>query len=114
MDYAYKPTPRRRSYERFMVNNWATLVDKEAEQKVLLKDLSCRGVGLVSNSALEPNKKVGISLNPPIFDNPVYKEARVIWCNKVNDKVWRAGLDFGLDNLLELNSLIPHLRQLTP
>lgn len=95
--------PFRRSYERFLVNRKANLeTDKSQEQEVLLRDLSIRGAGIVSRFSLNENEQVKISIKEPFFDQPVLKEAVVIWSKKQENNSWRSGLDFGLDNRLEL------------
>jgi hypothetical protein len=33
-----------------------------------------------------------------ILDEPVAKQAKVVWCKKIDNNLWQAGLDFGLDN----------------
>ena len=95
--------PFRRSYERFLINDWATVILNETTQKrLLLRDLSVRGAGVVSNYPFQVNDKVKIVIKEPVFDAPVSREAKVIWSNKKEDNLWRSGLDFGLDNELDL------------
>jgi len=93
----------RRSYERFEVDASATLIlNKNLEIPSILTNLSAGGAGTVSNGSLQVNEKVKIIIRAPFFfENPVYKEARVAWCKRLDENLCQAGLDFGLDNGIE-------------
>lgn len=96
----------RREYNRFEVNALAILVvNNDLEKTILLKNLSGRGASVIGNCPLQVNNKIEIVIHIPFLcDKPIHKEARVAWCNKVNDELWEGGLDFGLDNKLDLAS----------
>lgn len=91
----------RRSYERFILNDSASVVTKEGEEKSLLvKDLSARGIGVIGDSAFGINEKVTMVINVPFFfDRPISKQAKVVWCKKIDQNLWQAGLVFGLDKI---------------
>jgi len=93
--------PYRRKYERFILNDSASLVTKEGkEERLLLKDLSVVGAGVTGNSSLDINETVAVVIQAPFFSNkPIYKQARVAWCEKVDTNLWESGLDFGLDKI---------------
>ncbi len=93
----------RRSYERFKVDASATLiVNKNLEIPSILTDLSVRGAGAVSSDPLKVDEKIKVIIRAPFFfEHPLYKEARVVWCKKLDGNLCQAGLDFGGDNLID-------------
>lgn len=92
--------PYRRSYERFILNDSVSLVTQEGIEKTLaLKDLSARGAGILGDFPLDINQRVTLAMKSSfILDKPVAKQAKVVWCKKIDNNLWQAGLDFGLDN----------------
>jgi len=90
--------PYRRTYERFIFNDSASLFAKDgAEKRLLLKDLSTGGVGVFGNHSLNINEKVTVTINAPFFfKRPFSKRARVAWSKRVDTNAWEAGLDFSL------------------
>lgn len=99
--------PYRRMYERFILNDSASVITKEGkEERLLLKDLSVGGAGVTGNASLDINEIVAVVIKAPFFfGKPIYKQARVAWCEKVDTNLWESGLDFGLDKInLFLNS----------
>lgn len=94
----------KRDYQRFSLDGSATLiVNKNLKRPLILKDLSARGVGVIGSFPLNLNEKVEVIMNTSFFfDKPLYKKAKVSWCNKIDENLWQAGLDFGLDNKINL------------
>lgn len=73
------------------------------ERPVVLKDLSSRGAGIVSNFLVNANQEVAMIMQVPyLFAHPVYRRVRVAWSNKIAENLWQTGLDFGLDNQIRL------------
>ena len=97
MEQGYLLPPHRRFYKRFNLDTSATLIlPKNLRRPLILRDLSARGAGVVSNYSLNINEEIEITIAVSFFFNqPVYKKARVVWCNKVDEHLWQAGLDFG-------------------
>jgi hypothetical protein len=96
--------PFRRSYARISVNHWTRLSrDEFPEEKILLDDLSARGAGIITDFALTLESKVKIEIPKPFIDYPKLKDAKIIWCRQIKENLYRTGLDFGLDNLLEFS-----------
>jgi len=91
----------RRAYERYRLDGSATLVGEDGvEEPSILKDLSCRGAGIVTAQALKPNDKLNIVIHPSfLFGQPVTRQARVAWCNRIASGLWQGGLDFGEDKI---------------
>lgn len=89
-----------RAYKRYIVEGQATLLlGKGAQRASVLKDISLRGAGVVSNHPLEARQKLDIVMNvPSLFRRPVNASGTVVWCNKIDKGLWHAGLDFGLGN----------------
>lgn len=94
----------RRAHERFFLDSSASLItQKDTTKHLSLKDLSARGAGVVGDWPLSINERVAIIINASFFfDKPVSKQAKVVWCKKMDCELWQAGLDFGLDNLIDL------------
>ncbi len=92
----------RRDYERFIVNDSVSLVtDNGVERPLILEDLSARGAAVVGDYPFRINGKVTVVIYAPFFlDRPALKEAKTVWCKKINERLWQAGLDFGMDNLI--------------
>lgn len=96
----------RRDHQRFEVNTLAILViSKNHEKTFLLKNISARGAAVVGNHPLKINNKLTIIIQIPfLYEKPICKVARIVWCKKVNERLWEGGLDFGLDNKIDLVS----------
>jgi len=88
----------RREYNRFIVNASADLSGKGP---LIVQDLCGRGAGVVGNFPLDINAPVEITISPCFaISNPVNIKARVAWCRQLENRLWQAGLDFGLTNEL--------------
>lgn len=102
MDYASSLYRSRRSYERYKLDDSAILIlNKKLEKSSILRDLSARGVGFVCDFPLRNNDKIEIIIKSSLFESSMRKEANVIWCSKIEDNLYRVGLDFGLDNKID-------------
>jgi len=96
----------RRSGERFEATSSAVVTtDCNRQERFMLKDVSCRGVGIVGYHPLQIADRVLINFQiPSVFNQPIRKNAKVAWSKQINADLWEAGLDFGLDNTLSLLS----------
>lgn len=94
----------RRDYKRYILNDSIYLLTKEdRERHAILKDLSARGAGIIGDSPLEINEKVTAVISAPFFfDEPVRRRATIAWCKRIDKNLWQSGLDFGIDNKIEL------------
>ena len=102
MDYTSSLFRSRRSYERYKLDDSAVLIlNKKFEKPLFLRDLSVMGVGFVCNVLLKSSDKIEIIIKSALFRNSMRKEANVIWCSKIGDNLYRAGLDFGADNKID-------------
>jgi len=92
--------PYRRVYQRFILNDSASLVTQEGtEKRLILNDLSATGAGVFGDCSLNINEKVTVIISAPFFfSKPICKQAKVVWCKKIDRNLWQGGLDFGLDN----------------
>lgn len=92
----------RRSYTRYLIECAATLIIGNGSRvPIMLRDLCARGAGIFSNHPVRANDKVEIVIDS-VFERPVYRKANVVWSKEVDIGLWRAGLDFGVDNLVNL------------
>jgi hypothetical protein len=93
----------RRGYARLKIEAYATLyLDNNIKKGLKIRDISSRGIGGFIDFPMEVGDKAEILLLYPFFDEPVKKEAKVIWCKEINMYTWAVGFDFGLDNKLDL------------
>lgn len=90
----------RRAYQRFEADISGTLIFKENIKKLsIIRNLSARGAGLITNYSLETGERLNIIIRPSFFsENWLYKEATVAWCEKVGASLWQGGLDFSESN----------------
>lgn len=100
----YVPVAHRRSYQRYIINTKAAVTTLDnTSRELILNNLCARGAGVVSGFPLDARSIIKITFNAPkIFNTPVTKEAHVAWCSKIGVNLWQAGMDFGLDNLLDM------------
>ncbi len=102
IDYSSFLYQTRRSYERYKLDDSAVLIiNKKFEKSSILRDLCTRGVGFVCDFPLKTNEKIEIIIKSSIFEGTVRKEAKVVWCNQIAGNLYSAGVDFGLDNMMD-------------
>lgn len=95
------PTINRRAFTRYLIGRSGVLILKNnLRESVIVNDLCPKGAGLYCNRSLDVGEEVEIIIIY-FFDKLVQKKAKVVWCMKVDENLWRVGLDFG-DELLEL------------
>lgn len=75
---------------------------KDSGRFIILRDLSSRGAGISSNFPIDLGQEVQIQIKEPFIGIPVTKDAKVVWSKQVENNLWRCGLDFGQDKLLEI------------
>jgi hypothetical protein len=73
------------------------------EADIILRDVGARGGGIVSTCPLPLNENLGIVIKISFFGAPVYRAAKVVWSRKVNEHLWTGGIDFGVDNPLDIS-----------
>ena len=95
----------RRNYPRFETNVSAkiTLDTDPREKTVMLENASELGVRIIGYEPLKASDYVKIHFQIPYFcSHIVQKKAKVIWSKPIAGKIWEAGLDFGMDNLVNI------------
>jgi len=107
MEEGYSLSAYRRSYNRFNIEGQATLsFDKGLSRPSILKDLSAGGAGVICNEPLGVNEEIGIFIPTSLLlKSSVYKKAKVVWCSKIGENLWQAGLAFGWDNKISLTGI---------
>lgn len=106
-DYTFVPPPKRRSYERFIVEAQSVITAGDAKRPSRLRDISAQGAGLVCDFPLTVNQLVRIDAAvPALLKEPFSREGRVCWSNKIEEGAWRAGLDFGWDNKISFDHIM--------
>lgn len=92
-----------RSYERFLVNDSASLIIKEGMKSdpLLVTNLSCAGAGVCGNFYSKPDEIVTIIINSSFFiDKPILRQARVAWVKRLSLNSCEAGLDFSSNKII--------------
>jgi hypothetical protein len=94
----------RRSYERKDIEGRALLSDGgRFEKTVAVKNISGRGVGIVSTFPLEKGRVYAVIIRSAVLKSPVQKPLRVAWCQKIDAHIWTAGFDIGLSEAIPLS-----------
>ena len=82
-----------------MNDSVALLTSQGIERGAILKDLSARGAGIISDFPFKLSEKVTAVISAPFFfDSPVHRQATIVWCQRIDKNLWQGGLDFGIDN----------------
>jgi hypothetical protein len=100
----------RRRHTRLKVNVQSPIIIKnDLIKKIELKDISPRGICGVTKHPIEIDDQVQVILFYPFFEEPVKKNARVVWykCNGKKD-TREVGFDFGHNSELDLSHYIKH------
>ena len=99
----------RRAYARVKINVQSPIIlNNDVIKKIELKDISPRGIRGLTKYRLEIDEQVQVILFYPFFEEPVKKNARVVWCkcNGGNKDLSEVGFDFGRNNELNLSHFI--------
>lgn len=104
----YYSTVNRRIFTRYLIESSGILIlNNSLNETVIVNDLCANGAGVYCNRSLEVGEEVEIIIIY-FFDKLVQKKAKVVWCIKIDENLWRAGLDFN-DELLELDWPFPKI-----
>ncbi len=96
----------RRRHNRYLVDVPATVfLSDTGEKPSRVIDVSPGGAGVYAAYPLAIDDKVNITIQPSyFFDSPFGGQARVVWCNKIHENLWRAGLAFAVENEISFPS----------
>jgi hypothetical protein len=99
------PNSYRRAYARIPSESSAEISTEEIRGiSTILTDVSAGGAGVLANVPFNVMDKVELLIKSSIlFKDVLRKNARVAWCKKLSPDLWQAGLDFGVDNLINLS-----------
>ncbi|MFA5090548.1 MAG: PilZ domain-containing protein [Candidatus Omnitrophota bacterium] len=101
---AYSLPLWRRSYKRFPLDaSGVLLLEDSSRLPSIIRDLSVRGSGIVSDTPVKENSNVKVVFNSSLFTSPVEKTARVAWCRQLSRRLYQAGLDFGPGNAVSFD-----------
>ena len=104
----YYSAVNRRLFIRYTVESSGILVlNNSLKETVIVNDLCSKGAGVYCNCSLNVGEEIEIVIMY-FFDKLVQKQAKIAWCIKIDENLWRAGLDFG-DKLLELGLPLPKI-----
>jgi hypothetical protein len=105
----YPRSTYRRRHNRYLVDAPATLLlGDTGERPSRVIDLSPGGAGVYADYPLAIDDKFNITIPPSYcFDDPFKGQARVVWCNKIHENLWRAGLAFAVENTPSFPSSLP-------
>jgi len=104
MDQGETKLLNKRGYNRFEIDTLATLIrEGNLERPIIVTNLCSRGVGGVINYSTVINEEVIITMTLPIFDKPISRKAKIVWCKEIKKDYCQVGLDFGPYNLVVLS-----------
>ncbi len=84
----------RRKFRRFVINIPATYFrfERNHGNDAETQDLSCTGIGFVSDEELPVNSRVNIWIKPPDNDKQILAQGAIIWSNRIEFKKYRTGI----------------------
>jgi Tfp pilus assembly protein PilZ len=90
----------RRSYDRYPLDTIATLIDQgKGHKSLIVKNVCGGGVCITLKQQLIIGDMVTIELILPTSSQAITRSAKVIWCEKLDENLWQAGLDFGVHTI---------------
>jgi hypothetical protein len=101
----------RRHYTRFKMDVPIIMVADGATSRIMIKDVSARGVCGILERPLEVKQQVKISFDTPIVRQPFTTNARVVWARALDNNSHAVGLTI---NHLELDNFVQGVLQHTP
>ncbi|MCX5702845.1 MAG: PilZ domain-containing protein [Candidatus Omnitrophica bacterium] len=103
---------KRRAYQRFIVEDKATLITNDKTEKLVsLKDISAGGVSVVTNSLPSVNDRLKLLIDAPnILNKTEIRDASITWCRKLSENSWQVGLSFD-NKVLISRVLIQQVRE---
>ena len=96
----------RRSSDRYLIGAAGTLyLSGQAQERVsVVKDISAKGVGIISNGPLTIGEKVTVLIQASFIKNLSQKKnAKVVWSRPMAENLWQAGLALDFDNRIEFS-----------
>jgi hypothetical protein len=100
------PPAFRRAHDRYPVDAAGTAYIKSNDQErvSLIKDISLRGLGIISNYPLARGERVAVSVQSALIKNSFQKKtARVVWSEEVEEGLWYTGLEMIFTSIIEFN-----------
>jgi hypothetical protein len=100
------PQAFRRAHDRYPVDaaGIAYIQSKDQEGVSLVKNISLRGVGIISNYPLDRGERVAVSIQSALIKNSSQnKTARVVWSRQVQEGFWHTGLEMIFTSIIEFN-----------
>lgn len=95
MEDTYYLSRSRRIYTRFKIEAKGFLRVNKDTVVVILRDISSRGAGIVSQVPLKEESLVEIIGEIPLSNTPISKEGKVVWCSRIAEGLFYSGVDFG-------------------
>ena len=86
------PPECRRAFRRIILEEVAELsVSGKREKAVIVKDISGRGIGIESDFPVQVGGLYTLIFRSAMLQNQIFKFLRVVWCDKTDENIWRAG-----------------------
>jgi hypothetical protein len=84
----------RRKFRRFVIAIPSTYFRFELNQgnDAETQDLSCTGIGFVTDEGLPVNTRLSIWIKPPDNEKQILTQGAVIWSHKIEFKKYRIGI----------------------
>jgi hypothetical protein len=93
---------KRRVYQRFLVEDKATLITNDKTEKLVsLKDISAGGVSIVTDSLPSLKDRLKLLIDAPnILSKPEIRDANITWCRKLGENSWQIGFSFDRNKII--------------
>lgn len=98
MEDPYYLSRNRRTYTRFKIESSAFLRINKDTINIILRDISSRGAGIVSQVPLQEESLVEVIGDIPFSKTSLSKVAKVVWCSQLARGLFHSGVDFGVQN----------------
>lgn len=99
-------TQNRRCYARFSIDAEAVLfINKNMRESSKVINICARGGCILSGIPVKVNDRIEIAI-ASVLNKPILLEAKVVWIKEISNGLWKIGIDFGLDNLLDLRDYV--------
>lgn len=97
----------KRIFERFSTALSVKFLDAQANREgtAIARDVSAKGIGLVTDEELRPETALELWLQMPDQGEPLYARGEVAWC-AASGACFRAGVNFEQANLMGLSRLL--------
>lgn len=96
----------RRIFARLKAGVVLKYVEDEQEKTGMTLDISAQGLGIISKEGLKTDTEVRVFLKLPDTKEELSIAGKIIWCHKINDTMFRAGILLDQPELMIVSKLM--------